>query len=415
MLTLPWRPDVYVILGGGLTVSGSGSLTGDTAGVFIFNAGSTYNGTTDGGAYGAITLGGSGSLSLKPMSSGTYAGILIFQSRSNSKVLSLSGAASLSTTGVIYAPLAQLAISGSGTLHDTLVVNSLYVSGSAGAFQLSDGATSGYQVSTFNMLTNPIITVAVQDDTGSGLDPAEVDELTASMNYLNAALSQFGVSVTLGRERGRGRRPGPLRGDHSAGRVQRRRPRVYHGGQRSVLRGRVEHVHRRRIRPGSAANQFDFQTLATHELAHALGLGESADPNSVMYEYLAPGMVRRGFTDTNLALINTDADRFMKVVEPVTTRSAASGSPAALGVGLPALGLDDPTAGSMINRLLIQGGPVAGGGGDDPHLREVVPDRLIGEIDGDRGDTDSNNTNDTGMLGLDERLSVGSDACHDSL
>ena len=35
-------------------------------------------------------------------------------------------------------------------------------------------------------------------------------------------------------------------------------------------------------------NQFDFQTVVTHELGHALGLGESSDPTSVMYLYLEP-------------------------------------------------------------------------------------------------------------------------------
>jgi Ca2+-binding RTX toxin-like protein len=35
-----------------------------------------------------------------------------------------------------------------------------------------------------------------------------------------------------------------------------------------------------------------------------------------MYEYLAPGTARRTFTDSNLALINTDADRFMKAAVP---------------------------------------------------------------------------------------------------
>jgi hypothetical protein len=61
------------------------------------------------------------------------------------------------------------------------------------------------------------------------------------------------------------------------------------------------------------ANQYDLLTLSTHELAHTVGLGESMDPRSVLYEYLAPGTVRRTFTDSNLALINTNADRFMKV------------------------------------------------------------------------------------------------------
>ena len=57
------------------------------------------------------------------------------------------------------------------------------------------------------------------------------------------------------------------------------------------------------------AGQYDFQTLAEHELAHTVGLGESSDPGSVMYEYLAPGTARRTFTDGNLTAINTNADR----------------------------------------------------------------------------------------------------------
>ena len=60
-------------------------------------------------------------------------------------------------------------------------------------------------------------------------------------------------------------------------------------------------------------NQYDFLTLATHELGHTVGLGESSDPSSVMYEYLAPGTVRRTFTEANLSKINSNADRFMKV------------------------------------------------------------------------------------------------------
>ena len=52
--------------------------------------------------------------------------------------------------------------------------------------------------------------------------------------------------------------------------------------------------------------QFEFR------LQHTVGLGESVDPSSVLYEYLAPGTVRRTFTDGNLSLIDTNADRFMK-------------------------------------------------------------------------------------------------------
>jgi hypothetical protein len=42
-----------------------------------------------------------------------------------------------------------------------------------------------------------------------------------------------------------------------------------------------------------------------------------------MYEYLTPGTVRRTFTDSNLSLIGTDADRFMKAA-PVTGPTLAN-------------------------------------------------------------------------------------------
>jgi hypothetical protein len=56
-------------------------------------------------------------------------------------------------------------------------------------------------------------------------------------------------------------------------------------------------------RSGIGADQYDFQTLVTHELAHVVGLGEGSDPASVMSLYLAPGQVRRDFSANDLALI----------------------------------------------------------------------------------------------------------------
>jgi hypothetical protein len=68
-------------------------------------------------------------------------------------------------------------------------------------------------------------------------------------------------------------------------------------------------------------------------LAHTVGLGENVDQASVMYEYLTPGTVRRTFTERNLALINTDADRYMKVgggalVAPCAVASSLPAAPA---------------------------------------------------------------------------------------
>jgi hypothetical protein len=64
-----------------------------------------------------------------------------------------------------------------------------------------------------------------------------------------------------------------------------------------------------------------------------------------MYEYLAPGTARRTFTDTNLTLIDTDADRFMKVARalPTPTEQANAATPTAsvplqVPVAAPSLG-----------------------------------------------------------------------------
>ncbi len=143
--SLTLQPGVYIITGGGFTVSGnanvavsgsSNSITG--TGVMIYNAGTGYNGTTgaDGGSYGAITLSGNGTISLTKPSTGTYAGILIFQARDNSAALTFSGNSMVGVTGTIYAKLAQVDESGNGQIGSTsnpvsMVVDTLSISGNA--------------------------------------------------------------------------------------------------------------------------------------------------------------------------------------------------------------------------------------------------------------------------------------------
>jgi hypothetical protein len=62
-------------------------------------------------------------------------------------------------------------------------------------------------------------------------------------------------------------------------------------------------------------DQYDFQTIVTHELGHAIGLGHSGDVNSVMYPYLAPGAVRRSVTARDLSVLDSNDDN---VPEPLT-------------------------------------------------------------------------------------------------
>jgi hypothetical protein len=81
-----------------------------------------------------------------------------------------------------------------------------------------------------------------------------------------------------------------------------------------------------------AASQYDFQTTVTHELGHALGLGESGDPTSAMSGTLAPGAALRVLTTADLNIPydegGTDAQRAASVSPVVTGTSAASGEEA---------------------------------------------------------------------------------------
>jgi hypothetical protein len=79
---------------------------------------------------------------------------------------------------------------------------------------------------------------------------------------------------------------------------------------------------------GIASGEYDFQTLVTHELAHAVGLGEGVDPASVMYPYLGTGQVRRDLTAVDFVTIDAFAG--------IAPSPSASGSPAAAADSLDA-------------------------------------------------------------------------------
>ena len=124
---LTLKPGVYIISGGGLSVTGSASITGN--GVVIYNAGTSY--PNAGGTYGGITLNTTGSVNLSAATTGTYAGILFFQARTNPSPIAISGGSSVSVNGTIYAADAPLNIGGSVQMDDAFVVGELRMSGTA--------------------------------------------------------------------------------------------------------------------------------------------------------------------------------------------------------------------------------------------------------------------------------------------
>ncbi len=101
-------PGLYYLRGGGLSVSGNATLVG--TGVLIYNAPSNSS--------DAISISGNGNVTLTPSDAGTYAGIVIFQDRTSTAPLSVTGNGQLNVTGTIYAAAAAITIAGHGALKD---------------------------------------------------------------------------------------------------------------------------------------------------------------------------------------------------------------------------------------------------------------------------------------------------------
>ena len=85
----------------------------------------------------------------------------------------------------------------------------------------------------------------------------------------------------------------------------------------------MELVHR--CQPlGDRPEPFDFETVLTHELGHALGLGHSPDTSSTLYATLAPGTARRMLTTADLNLPDDGAGPDALHAAPSTSRSLSS-------------------------------------------------------------------------------------------
>ncbi len=108
------NPGIYYLNGGGLNVSG-GSISG--SGVMIYN--------DPGSGNGVINVSGSGSVSLTPPASGPYQGITLFQNRTSTNQITISGGSAMNVTGTFYAPKAMMNITGSAA---NTVAGSQYIS-----------------------------------------------------------------------------------------------------------------------------------------------------------------------------------------------------------------------------------------------------------------------------------------------
>jgi hypothetical protein len=302
-----FNPGLYLIEGGGFTVSGTASVVG--SGVTLYNTSSNYPSAT--GAYGGITLSGSGSINLSAPISGPYTGVVILQPSANTRALSVSGNAT-GLVGTLYAPAAQVIISGNARLNAALVVDRLSISGNGASTEVADGSGDSPldQASAGTLLAGDL-SVYVNDPAGY-FTANELNRLQDAISVWNSLLAPYSVTITEvsdpalanvviddGTSSAAGSAADGVLGCYS------------NTGEITILQGWNWYDGADPTQIG--ANQYDFQTVMTHELGHALGLGGNSNPNSPMYEILATAIVRRtpGLADLNIpeAPDGADAER----------------------------------------------------------------------------------------------------------
>lgn len=129
---------------GNYTIDGNFSSTGSssiTMGSGLYEVGGnlqltgplTGNGVTF-YTQGSTTVTGSSNLTLTAPTSGMYSGVLLFQSRSDSSAVSITGSSGSTIQGIVYAPDSPLTLTGSGTMTVSLdvIVDSFSETGSGG-------------------------------------------------------------------------------------------------------------------------------------------------------------------------------------------------------------------------------------------------------------------------------------------
>lgn len=136
----------------GLTVEGPPGATITGSGVLFFIG--TPNASPSMPQTAAYTVMGNGSVNISPMTTGTYSGVVIFQSRTDSNALQVAGNGASSTYGgVIYAPGANVSTFGNGgTAGSGIIAKSLSCGGNGGVLL---GSSTLVSTSTSVSSSNP--------------------------------------------------------------------------------------------------------------------------------------------------------------------------------------------------------------------------------------------------------------------
>lgn len=232
--------------------------------------------------------------------------------------------------GLIYAPAALLNLSGSAQLGSnkqpagTLVVNQLLFTGTgSSALAKGDGTTSA-KADVVGQLLAGDVSVYV-DQAQGGFTPDQLARIMDAVNSANATVAPYGVHVTEAADPRFATTvittaPAATFGDAGNGLLGIETP-----GGITFVSGWAWYDGTDPSRVGTG--QYDFETIVLHELGHTLGLGHSADANSVMYATLDAGAVKRSLVSADLNI--PDADSGPNGLHAAASPSAVSVTPAA--------------------------------------------------------------------------------------
>jgi hypothetical protein len=113
--TVNMDPGIYYMDGGGFSFTGQGNL--NASGVLIFNAPKSNS--------DVININGSGSINFSPLTTGAYAGFALWQARSATNTITVSGNGNSNMSGTFYTAHGTLNVSGNG---NNDVIGSQYIS-----------------------------------------------------------------------------------------------------------------------------------------------------------------------------------------------------------------------------------------------------------------------------------------------
>jgi hypothetical protein len=286
-----------------------------------------------------------------------YNGITIMEDPASTNTISIVGQGSLTMTGTLYAPKALLKLDGNGSatvsafsegrlsLGGVVVVFDTTVTGNgdltinadpAPSFQLATNHAAGLTADSTGLLASrsglragPLV-VAVED-AGGTLTADQQARIADAISSLDSVLSPLGVDLVEA-----------TAADSVAATIHLDiAGTTDFGGVAAGVLGVTENLDTITIVSGwnwytgadpsaIGQGQYDFETVVAHELGHVLGLGESSDPTSVMYGYLASGAARRTLSVGDLGVIDS-----VVTVGPLAAPVDTSRPPANPGLGVP--------------------------------------------------------------------------------